>query len=100
MNKKDRIKLRKVGYSYHPDFIEDPTEPRGYKILDTGRWVVEWDVSPYHTLGILTKREHFSRSFLTEEEAIEFENKLIHGVDRHGYCITMSKNKQFYLNKD
>lgn len=72
---KKKYKLRRVSYSYHPDFIEDPAEPKGYRCLDTGRWVVEWDL--WSRQGTMWNvKTHYARSFLTEDQAVAFIKKL------------------------
>lgn len=99
MSERKRYKLRRVSYSYHPDFIEDPCDPKGYRVLDTGRWIVEWDLIQCPVLGIISHFKHYTRSFLTEEQAKEFESRLIHGTRDYGFFI-MSRNKKFYVNED
>ena len=43
-----RVKIKNVYYCKHPDFIQDDSDPKGYKLLDTAKWVVEWDVVPFY----------------------------------------------------
>lgn len=40
-----KVKYKKIFYTYHPDFIQDDAEPCGYRLLSTGRWAVEWDIT-------------------------------------------------------
>lgn len=73
-----RVKVKNVYYCKHPDFIQDDSDPKGYKILDTAKWVVEWDVVPFHsTPTTFFLREHYRASFPTEEQARSFYNKIM-----------------------
>lgn len=71
-----KVKIEKIFYTYHPDFVEDETEPRGYRILDTGNWVVEWDVRVSGTAG----KEHHTARCATEDDARYFVS-LLHRND-------------------
>lgn len=93
-----RMKLVRANYSYHPDFIEDKAEPNGYRVLDTGRYVVEWAVRDVYFLNPLKTEKNYSRPFLTEEEAERFVQKLYDGLEPDGSFITGGDN-QFYLSK-
>lgn len=81
-----QVKIRKIFHTYHPDFVQDGTEPRGYRLLPTGRWVVEWDIYGCFTI-IPQGKEHHTASFVTEEEAIEFEKKLHSYIDTDGFTF-------------
>lgn len=63
---------------YHPDFIQDG---ESYRILPTGRWIVEWDELHEKDINTFIKtlffsRKHHRKEFLTAEEAEEFINIL------------------------
>ena len=32
-----RVKIKNVYYCKHPDFIQDDSDPKGYKVLDTAK---------------------------------------------------------------
>lgn len=66
---------------YHPDFKIDKETEKGYLVLNTGKWVVEWDELDKETKSkmffqTLYKHKHFKKVFLTPEEAEEFMNIL------------------------
>jgi hypothetical protein len=66
---------------YHPDFKIDEESEKGYLILNTGKWVVEWDeLDDGETMRILFKtlfrHKHKRKEFQTPEEAEEFMNIL------------------------
>jgi hypothetical protein len=93
---KKKYKLRRVSYSYHPDFIEDPTVPCGYRCLDTGRWVVEWDL--WSRQGAMwDEKTHYARSFLTEEQAQRFADELEGGMVEGGYVFADEKAGDIYF---
>lgn len=93
-----RMKLVRANYSYHPDFIEDKSEPNGYRILDTGRYIVEWSVRDVYILNPLKSEQNYKCSFLTPEEAERFVQKLYNGVEPDGTFLTTEDNR-FYLGK-
>lgn len=93
-----RMKLVRANYSYHPDFIEDKAEPNGYRVLDTGRYVVEWTVRDVYFLNPLKSDKHYKFSFLTADEAERFVQKLYDGLEPDGTFIT-DENNRFYLGK-
>lgn len=91
-----KVKIEKIFYTYHPNFIKDETEPRGYRILDTGTWVVEWDIwiSP---LGMPKTKQHYTADCLTEDDALHFvsllrrnedENSPWGVVKKHDICLS------------
>lgn len=86
-----RYIVKKVFYTYHPDFVQDDTAPKGYYALDTGRWVVEWDVKGF--IGNLPNQTvHYTRDFTTELAAQLFAKRLQHGLDRHRSVIVNDDN--------
>lgn len=73
-----RVKVKNVYYCKHPDFIQDDRYPNGYIVLDTAKWVVEWDVVPYYYSPVeFPQKEHYRASFPTEEQARSFYNKIM-----------------------
>ncbi len=73
-----RVKIKNVYYCKHPDFIQDDRCPNGYIVLDTAKWVVEWDTVPfYSTPANFFLKEHYRASFPTEEQARSFYNKIM-----------------------
>ena len=92
-----RMKLVRANYSYHPDFIEDKAEPNGYRVLDTGRYVVDWTIRDFYVFGSILKAEqHYSCSFLTADEAERFVQKLYNGVEPDGSFLTTQDNDFFF----
>lgn len=92
-----RMKLVRANYSYHPDFIEDKAEPNGYRVLDTGRYVVDWVIRDFYVFGSILKAEkHYSCSFLTADEAERFVQKLYNGVEPDGSFLTTQDNNFFF----
>ena len=90
-----RYVVKNVFYTYHPDFVQDDNAPNGYYTLDTGRWVVEWSVKSF--MGNLPQQiMYFSHDCCTEDEAKEFEKKLLHGLDKH-YSIVVNDDNAFIL---
>lgn len=76
--------IQKIFYCFHPDFIQDDNEPKGYKVLCTGKWVVEWDrlsrrKEKYHNNVIIT---HYKKPFTTKPEAENFYNVLMKRYNR------------------
>jgi hypothetical protein len=72
-----RVKIKNVYYCKHPDFIQDDSAPKGYIVLDTAKWVVEWDIVPYNiTIPGCFLKKHCRASFPTEEEARIFHKKI------------------------
>lgn len=66
---------------YHPDFKIDEETDRGYIVLNTGKWVVEWDELHRKDTNtfiktLLFSRKHHRKEFLTAEEAEDFMNIL------------------------
>lgn len=81
-----KVKYKKIFYTYHPDFIQDDIDPRGYQLLSTGRWIVEWDVVASYVV-LPQGREHRSKSFTTEQEAIAFDRALRNRIDDDGVVL-------------
>lgn len=96
--KHQRMKLVRANYSYHPDFIEDKAEPNGYRVLDTGRYIVDWVIRDVYFLNPLKSEKNYSRPFLTADEAERFVQKLYDGLEPDGTFITDEDNK-FYLGE-
>jgi len=66
---------------YHPDFKIDQETDKGYLVLNTGKWVVEWDEIDKDEKSkiffkTLFRHTHKRKEFLTPEEAEEFMNLL------------------------
>ena len=73
-----RAKIKNVYYCKHPDFIQDDRYPNGYIVLDTAKWVVEWDVVPYYFSPVACfQKDHYRASFPTEEKARIFYSKIM-----------------------
>lgn len=88
------VKIRNVFYCYHPNGQTDENEPLGYKILDGGKWVVEWDIIPCgHISQFTIPDEHYTAEFKTEKEAIVFYNIIMGRVGPEPYMA--SKNDKF-----
>lgn len=80
------IKIRNVYYCYHPDGVQDDNEPKGYRILPTGKWVVEWDVLPYQpTIINIHAPDHYKAEFRTEPEAKVFYDKIMNRLSEDGH---------------
>lgn len=64
MEKKIKVRLTKIFYTWHPDFVnhDDGT----WEVFNTGRFVVEWDIvhekDSFH-------RNHYTADCATEEQA-------------------------------
>ena len=93
-----RMKLVRANYSYHPDFIEDKAEPNGYRVLDTGRYIVEWTVRDVYFLNPLKSEKHYKSSFLTADEAERFVQKLYNNLEPDGSFLT-TKDNDFFFGK-
>ena len=70
------VKIQKIFYTYHPDFVQDDNEPRGYRILETGRWVVEWGVRFGKSGALPSGLYQFTADCDTEEDALQFVSML------------------------
>lgn len=78
-------KLKQINYSYHPNFVQDDEAPMGYRILDGGKWIVEWDLRDFKSYGCVPLRTtHFSKPFKTEAEATRFIAQLRRHVEDDG----------------
>lgn len=74
-------KIKHIYYLFHPNAVQDDTDPRGYKIIDGGKWVVEWNIyTPPFTYA--HEPEHHTKAFKTEEDAKAFYNKLMFRHER------------------
>ena len=90
-----RYIVKKVFYTYHPDFVQDDTAPNGYYTLDTGRWIVEWDVK--RPMGNLPQQiMHYTREFTTELGAELFVKRVQRGLDKNNSFV-VDKNNAFIL---
>lgn len=94
----EKYVVKHIFYTYHPDFIQDENEPRGYRVLETGRWVVEWGVRKFIPSNLPQPYTHYSRSFETEQDAIAFEKKLRCGIYEKNYVI-INKDNLYFLNQ-
>ena len=78
------MKISKAFYCFHPDYVQDENEPKGYKILSTGLWVVEWD--EVETLkkqfSCLPNVIHKRMAFNAEKEAKRFWNAKMKHMDK------------------
>ena len=92
-------KLTQINYSYHPNFVQDDTAPMGYRLLDGGKWVVEWDLRDFKSYGCVPiQKTHYSKSFATEPEASRFVAQLRQNVDDDG-GLFMTKEILDLINK-
>lgn len=93
-----RVKIKNVYYCKHPDFIQDDSDPKGYKVLDTASWVVEWDVLPYYFNPLaLVQKKHFRAKFATEEQARIFYIRIMRHTTPEGY-IPEFENDPYVLS--
>ena len=90
-----RFKFNRIAYSYHPDFVQDDNEPKGYRILPTGKWVVEWVVREFYPTDEPEQPKHCKRSFPTEAAAKFFENQLRHRLDEKNSMLVGNENIYF-----
>lgn len=76
-----KTKIKDIFYLYHPNAVQDDTEPKGYKDTGGGKWVVEWDI---YKCPITLSRdpEHHIKAFKTESEAKDFYWKLMLRYER------------------
>lgn len=78
-------KLTKINYSYHPNFVQDDTAPMGYRLLDGGKWVVEWDFRDFKPYGCVPLQTvHYSKPFKNELECTRFIASLRQHVEDDG----------------
>lgn len=78
-------KLTKINWSYHPNFVQDDTAPMGYRLLDGGKWVVEWDFRDFKPYGCVPLQTvHYSKPFKTELDCVRFVAKLRQHVEDDG----------------
>lgn len=81
-----KVRYKKIFHTWHPDFVQDDSEPRGYRILSTGRWVVEYDVIAALSIFPDGKR-HYTKSFQLEEQALAYERILHSRIDDDGIVL-------------
>ena len=93
-----RFKIKRLGYSYHPDFVQVDNEPKGYRILPTGQWIVEYVAYDVSNSDTPQPPKHCRHGFATEEQAKKFENKVRRGFDEKD-CILIG-NDNMYLLRD
>lgn len=93
-----RFKIKRLSYSYHPDFVQDDNEPKGYRILPTGKWVVEWVACDASSSENPQPPKHCRRAFSTEQLAKTFENKLRRGMDEKNYAL-VGNDTIYYLGE-
>ena len=75
-----RKKIKDIYYLYHPNAVQDDSEPSGYKLTDGGKWVVEWNIY-VGPITYFSEPEHYKMNFKTEEDAKRFYNKLMKRYD-------------------
>ena len=75
-----KVKIKNVSYSFHPEWVEDPDEPRGFRILTTGKWVVEWDTE-HANRNLPNLQKHHALLCATEDEARAVERELMNLQD-------------------
>ena len=76
-----RTKIKHIYYLFHPNAVQDDTNPKGYRLTGGGKWVVEWDRYKL-PITYFSEPEHFRKNCATESEAKEFYNKLMKRYDR------------------
>lgn len=76
-----KTKIKNIFYLYHPNAIQDDTNPKGYRDTGGGKWVVEWDIYT-GPITYFSEPEHYKKSFKTKYEAQRFYNKLMKRYDR------------------
>ena len=76
-----RTKIKNIFYLYHPNAVQDDSEPSGYRLTDGGKWVVEWNIYRY-PITLAREPEHHTKAFKTEQAAKEFYWKLMLRYER------------------
>ncbi len=71
-----KVKIKNISYSFHPDWVEDPEEPRGFRILHTGKWVVEW-MTDHANRNLPNLQQYHALQCATEDEARAIERELM-----------------------
>lgn len=71
-----KTRIRDIYYLYHPNAIQDDTNPKGYRIIGGGKWVVEWDIFTL-PIKLSSEPQHFTKSFNSEADAQVFYKKLM-----------------------
>lgn len=71
-----KVKIKNISYSFHPDWVDDPDEPRGFRILTTGKWVVEWTTARAKQ-NFPNLQQHHALRCDTEAEARAVERELL-----------------------
>ena len=64
MQNKTKVRVSCVYYTWHPDFVDHGNGV--YDMLETGRWVVEWNVK---VGGDRWRFQHFTAECTTEQQA-------------------------------
>lgn len=72
------LSITRIFCCWHPDFVQDES---GYRVLETGKYVVEWDeVDKQDKKTIFFKtfynRQHFTKDFDNKEQAEKFMKTL------------------------
>lgn len=91
-----KYKVRNIGYSYHPNFVQDDNEACGYRLTGGGKYIVEWDTKAYHPYPMFNSYTHHAREFNTEVLAQRFEIKLRRGLDPND-CVTIDENNAYLI---
>ena len=71
-----RTKIKNIYYLFHPNAIQDDTDPKGYKLTGGGKWVVEWDIFT-GPIKYFSEPEHYRKNCNNKTEAKAFYNKLM-----------------------
>ena len=93
--KATQFQVKRIDYSYHPNFVQDDNEPRGYRLTGGGKWVAEWDAVAKGTEPI---KLHFRREFDTELGASRFCARLQKGLDEH-QSVMVNNDNAYYLGQ-
>lgn len=89
-----KVKINHVFYCYHPDFIQNGDS---YELTGTGNWSVEWCVREQNTKPSMVPKFDFYRAdFATEEEAKQFQKKLMNKQEKNG---TILEEEDFCIAK-
>lgn len=86
-----RARHTKAFILYHPDFVMDENEPKGYRELKTGTWVVEWDTVYTQNTIPKTKIIHRKKSFLTKTEANKFYSQILKNIDTEKFTRAFNR---------
>lgn len=75
-----KTKIKNIYYLYHPNAVQDDTDPRGYIDTEGSKWVVEWDIYT-GPITYFSEPDHYKKEFRTKTEAKTFYNKLMKRYD-------------------